>query len=261
MNRPPTWIGPFDSWSEAANAAAGDSAGDTGSVFGLHSWLSRQAGFLADVRRGEWRRPTIRMSRTSTLPLVLAGFAPGPLRVIDLGGGSGWVADACSLSGISCEDYLVIERGDVAEAFGRTQRSPVRYASLSSRWELLVDEHVQWDVLYANSSLQYSKSNQLLMAVAVRARPRLVLLDDVLTTPADQDGFAVQVNSDRHEPVRFASLGALEAEFADAGYQYVWSVSFCQPGYANHAETSDPTRLPTEPKPLSLLYRQMGEAR
>ena len=248
----PTWIGPFSSWDDAVSSREFGREPGSGSLFGLKSWLDRQEAFLLRVIK-ECGQPGAEctLGRASNLP-VLAALSDVPLRILDLGGGSAWIAEHLYLMHLQIREYLVIDVPEVCERFARGRRSGISYANLDLAARQMLSG--PWDIVYANSSMQYAPSNGFLLQLLQQTQPRVVLLDDLLTTPAEDDVFALQLNSDVPEVVRFSSETLLKRDLHALGYRAKWSAPFIQPGFLNRADSTDAAKLPELPQPRSLLF-------
>lgn len=248
----PVWRGPYDSWGDAEAAAALDSPARPGSLFDSWEWLTRQATFRESIREGNFASGSEVSTRNSSLPLLAQGVES--LRIVDLGGGSGWVFDLLRKSGVSIDEYAVIDRPEVCAYFLACEDGPRTFVTFDD-WRELVREHRSWDVVYCNSALQYARSSELLVDIVRQFQPRWVLLDDTLVTRLAQDTFAVQVNSDKSEAVRFLSVAGLVRDLLPCGFHLVWRSPFVQPGYANRAQSTDQAAIANFPVPQTLLFR------
>lgn len=249
----PTWRGPFASWEAAEDAASVSWSLKPGSLFDSQAWLRRQLQFRESIDVGEASFGVSPLPRSSTLPLLVQGISPP--RIVDLGGGSGWVLDLLRRSALTVSEYVVIDRPDVCAFFRQREDASRRFVSFDT-WETLPPGETPCDIVYCNSALQYSKSNRLLLELVQTLQPQWVLLDDTLVSGrGGRDTFAVQLNSDNPEPVRCLSVGSLAEELASIGLDLVWRMPFAQPGYRNLAETTDESVLPKVPVPESLLFR------
>jgi putative methyltransferase (TIGR04325 family) len=84
------------------------------------------------------------------------------------------------------------------------------------------------DVLYCNSVLQYFESNTPLLDVIETARPRYILLDDLLAQ-GEKDFFSTQVYYDTAMSHRLLGLQRLLADLDSRGYHRLSSVPFAAP--------------------------------
>lgn len=255
FDQPATWVGPFESWSAAEastpRASAGPRATQSGSLFDSEPWLTRQWEFresLSSSKGDIWASP---LRRNSTLPLLVQGLEE--LQIVVLGGGSGWVYELLRRASASVAHYVVLDRPEVCEFFSRGEETARRFVNLGE-WESMLGQSTSCQVLYCNSSLQYARSNELLLDLCQKLRPRWVLLDDTLVTRSPQDRFAIQMNSDTPETVRTLSVTQLAQEMSSIGFTLAFRSPFVQPGYRNWAETADEEVLPRYPVPESLLY-------
>jgi len=82
------------------------------------SWLKRHE------RNTKFQNPPTSMRRT-TLPIFACGLNSS--RILDYGGGSGWGYDSCVNSGLSLEEYLIVEKSSVVNYFSKKAIPPVRY--------------------------------------------------------------------------------------------------------------------------------------
>lgn len=255
---PATWKGPYDTWSEAEAIVAADSGNGTAtefeSVFALEAWLTRQREFREALVRGDMPLEAVPCGRNSTLPLLVQGL--DELRILDFGGGSGWVSDLLRNASLPVSKYVVLDGPEVCSYFSQGELSLRRFVPLE-HWRSLQADSDSFQVLYCNSSLQYAKSNDLLVQVAQGLHPRWILLDDTLVTQSPADSFAIQLNSDRPQAVRLLSVLQLVRDMLAIGYKLLFRAPFVQPGYRNWAATSDEGVLATRPMPETLLFVSM----
>lgn len=253
----PTWIGPYQTLQEAKLERASLASSANESLFDTHSWLGRQGDFAKRLSSELAAGLDNPLPRSSSLPLLTA--AHPSTRIIDLGGGAAWPYKAISTF-CSVDDYVVIDREEVCVFFRERIAAPVRYLAMAPDGSLSLDAlrhglgSVHFDIVYANSACQYAFTNQLLADIVREARPRWVLLDDVPVAQGQRDAFALQVNSDCPEIVRFLSVQELGISLGRLGYRLSWRMAFAQPGHVNWIETRDPSTIPAVPQPETLLF-------
>lgn len=253
-----TWTGPFASWSEAEHSLSRDYGEARSSVFGQESWLDRQRSFRDAIQQLGPDAFLGPLKRGTTLPALVQGITYA--RIVDLGGGSGWVFDALARAAVPPAEYVVLDRPEVCAYFDEKEAGARRFIPISDWPELTVLDH-DWTVLYCNSSLQYAASNEGLLEILAGLSFQWVLLDDTLLSGANSDQFSIQWNSDRPTVARFLSLLRLVQDMRGVGARLVWRHPFAQPGYINWAETTDASRLPRHPVTESLLFRFGAETR
>lgn len=253
-----TWTGPFVSWSEAELSLSRDYGEARSSVFGQESWLDRQRSFRDSIEQFGPDALLGPLKRGTTLPALVQGLSDA--RIVDLGGGSGWVFDALARAAAPPAEYVVLDRPEVCAYFNEIEAGARRFVPIPEWSELTGLDH-PWTVLYCNSSLQYAASNEALLQILAGLNFQWVLLDDTLLTGADSDQFSIQWNSDRPTVARFLSLLRLVQDMLGVGARLVWRHPFAQPGYVNWAETTDASRLPRHPVTESLLFRVEAQTR
>lgn len=219
--------GPFKSWHEAKDAACATWSMRPGALFDSQAWLMRQRQFRDSLGSGHPQDSLPVLARSSTLPLLLQGV--NLPRIVDLGGGSGWIYALLRSSALTVTGYVVLDRPDVCAFFSMYEDASLRYVPFDD-WEVSAYGANAWDIVYCNSSLQYSRSIQFLVQLVRTLKPRWVLLNDTLVTGGGADTFAVQLNSDNPEPIRCLSVGLLAGQLASLGLRLVWRVPFFAAG-------------------------------
>lgn len=213
------WVGQYEKYADAQEALDTNSSYPT-NLFGVSEWLNRQGALRDRIDPLVTSVETAALPRPTNLPLLVAG---GEVRsIVDFGGGSGWVYNACTRLGMDLTDYLVLEIPEVVERFKPLSLGPLQFRKFS---EAPLDTEVA-DVVYSNSALQYARDNQSLCDVISAVSPRWVLLDELLWANTRNDWFSIQVNSDVPIICRFLSLEKLASDLRGIGYQIAWSGSF-----------------------------------
>lgn len=124
----------------------------------------------------EWRlrRESYAHLRRHALPAV----GPGPLRVLDLGAGSGWLSHRLASSG---HRVVAVDRlDDEADGLGAYRHYPVAFTAVQADFDRLPFEPMQFDLAVFNGSLHYSPDPAVTLAEARRVlapRGALVVMD------------------------------------------------------------------------------------
>jgi putative methyltransferase (TIGR04325 family) len=209
-SRKDVWAGSFESYTDAQKSIKKDFC-DTVSPFENISWLKRHE------KNTKFQNAPTSMRRT-TLPIFACGLNIS--RILDYGGGSGWGYNSCVNSGLSVEEYSIVEKSSVVNYFSKKASPPVRYYTNSHH--SLGQENKSPDIVYSNSTLQYLPNNFEFLNLIRQTLPKYVLLDEVLWTIGRKDWFSIQVNSDSPVVSRFISLDNLLIELQNEGYELVF---------------------------------------
>ncbi len=209
------WVGSYSTYQEAQAASRNPA---NLNVFGNIDWLDKQALLRAKTRE----RIGTDLPRLSLLPLLIASHAHS--NIVDFGGGSGWVFDACIATGASIDRYEVVELAPVVQRFATTADNQLIFTEVSD----FVVGRGRTDVLYSNSCLQYLTDNATFTDVARKCNPRFILIDQLLWSRGSSDWFTVQINSDEPVVSRFASVQKLTYELQLFGYNLAWRLSISQ---------------------------------
>ena len=104
-----------------------------------------------DPQRALWH---VRQDSFRNLDRVLRRVARRPLRILDLGAGSGWLSHRLTTLGHSCVavDWL----DDVEDGLGAVRHYPIRFICVQADFDNLVMAPGQFDVAIFNASLHYS---------------------------------------------------------------------------------------------------------
>jgi putative methyltransferase (TIGR04325 family) len=211
------WDGHFATFDEAQRSLENHELRT--SLFGLPAWLSRQNLLLADSRRSLTEVSVSGISRPTLLPLLIARGGPAARRVVDFGGGSGWVFATCERAQIPIESYIVIELPEVVTAFAEQADNRISFCDPSAFLSMDCD---LTDVMYTNSCLQYQRDNSLFLSLVNTCRSSFILIDELLWSRKDCDWFTIQQNSDSRIVSRFISVKNLIQELDGIGYTLVW---------------------------------------
>jgi putative methyltransferase (TIGR04325 family) len=244
------WVGQYESRHEAQSALATRTNQEDTDLFALPSWLRRQGLLVDRIDPDPQSILNSALPRPTNLPLVCSGG--GIRRIVDYGGGSGWVFEACERVTSSIDQYVVIDSAEVVAAYLSRRTSPIHFVTFDESDRAL--HEAPFDVVYSNSALQYAGDNQGLMILLRNTRPRLLLIDELLWSLSDRDWFTLQVNSDVPVISRFASLPRLQNDLKECGYRVAWTGSFGgSAGYAfpDMSEFDDDHRIDHA---MSLLF-------
>ncbi len=200
------WNGGFDTWDEAASAAAIESD-DTVKAFDTTRWMERQDSMLASARTGV-------SPRFTNLPLLIG--VTGARSVVDLGGGSGWTFELVSHSNTKAiEKYVIVGQQTSADAFASNFIEDDRVQFVAS--ETVSDDRLDSvDVLYSNSALQYFPDNGFLTKLVSMSTPEWILLDD-FQTALGGEFFSMQHYYGAEIPCRFCDVTSTVREIRDLG--------------------------------------------
>jgi putative methyltransferase (TIGR04325 family) len=199
------------------------------------------------------------MRRHTSLPWLLA--LTGARRILDFGGGLGWVEVASS--GLTREagmgtEYVVVEDPAFIEALNRdTQAAAPPTLKLLSLEEIIRDEKREFDIIYSNSVIQYSGLGPL-SVLAERFSPDWILLDDVIWSPKSSY-WTIQNFFDEKQLHWVPSLTEILLTFERSGYELVLHMPYTSI-IKGQPHTKPPmANLPTEfqcPQALSLLLKR-----
>ena len=202
----------FDSASLKAsyyNSRNGWKAGSlTGDIY-LEKSREKQSHYLKLAKQGI-------LLRQSTLYEFID--SKKPWRVIDLGGGSGWVY-AYLVKHLRYNNifYINLEMQETEEYFKEILGDlPNLFWSLDNAEKNQSDEVI----LYSNSSLQYFKDNNYLVATIQRVDPDIIILDDLHVGPSNSV-FSLQNYWDYMIVNRFLDIEKLRNYIARIGYQEI----------------------------------------
>lgn len=251
MNQP-IFEGFFGS-PEEARAALGPQL--TAEYFRRSEHLLRQKELRDTAVDSSFPLP-LSMRRHTTLPWLLA--LTGAQRILDFGGGLGWVEAAASgLTREAREDaeYTVVEAQAFIESISRDTHAAVPPTlKLLSLEAVARDETREFDVIYSNSVIQYSGLNPL-EVLAERFRPGWILLDDVIWSPKSSY-WTIQNFFGEKQLHWVPSLTEILSTFEQSGYELVLHMPYTSI-IKGEPHTSPPmATLPVEfqcPQALSLL--------
>jgi SAM-dependent methyltransferase len=115
-------------------------------------------------RAAEWR--IRRESYAHFQQRALPGVWQGPVRVLDLGAGSGWLSHRLASFG---HHAVAVDRlADDIDGLGACRHYPVAFAVVEADFDALPFEPAQFDVVILNSSLHYSPEPAATLAEAKR---------------------------------------------------------------------------------------------
>lgn len=206
------WSGPYSSW------------GDLGGEDGFHHsevWLTRaEQKLLAYIERrsaGE-----LLPLNHSNLPLVMSD--KNLSSVLHVGGASGWQYLYFMDTNFACDlkKYSILETKEVAEKFSKnkflTGGIGVSYIHDVNRLE-------EYDLVYANSVLQYFPDLKFISEIIAKSKPRKILVDDALVVK-NETFYAVQHSYGYDVPCTFINVDFLINSFRELGYKLVFNVPF-----------------------------------
>lgn len=151
-------------------------------AFSGNRWLQHIKAQLLTYREKLSLSPGALPPRLSDLPLLAS--ITGSSRIIDFGGSSAWTYEflQATVKKNQISDYLCIEIESVVEFmnFLRLHSPPVRYSSN------LASIESNFDIFYANSSIQYVLDDAVLLKSINKIRPKWLLIEDFLGGDVDE---------------------------------------------------------------------------
>lgn len=143
-------------------------------------------------RAAEWR--VRRESCEQLSRRVLSGVDRGPLRVLDLGAGNGWLSHRLAAAG---HRVVAVDRlDDEADGLGACRHYGVRFAAVQADFDALPFEPEQFDVAVYDGSLHYSSDPGATLEEARRVLApdgALVVMDSPMFF-RERDGHAMVVD-------------------------------------------------------------------
>jgi putative methyltransferase (TIGR04325 family) len=209
------WRGPFSSWQQAV-----DQAFNPNLTWSERAWTSRQEEFL-HVAGVDAKNPP----RPSTLPMA-AGLL-NARRIVDYGGGAGWVFALLKKScpNLKLTSYTVAELPDVVQAFNQLASADPRLTYVTFQDISLLPGA---DLLYANASLHYGETERPFLHAAVALGPvPHITLDGFLANP-EREFYLVQHVYGHDIPVHIPRLSDSLNALRQTGYR----VTSCLPQLA-----------------------------
>ena len=180
---------------------------ETDDAYSTDNWMKRQQRFYELSLLGQ-------MPRHSNLPLILS-LRPNS-RVLDIGGGSGWIFNILGQN----SNYKNLEIDSVREFFSKEYNSASRY--ISNKREIITFKP---EILYANSVLQYLTSEKEFEEIVLMGNPQHILLDDLYLTE-EEDFFSLQRYYGKFIPTIILSSTRLEEALENLGYSLLLDISF-----------------------------------
>ena len=249
---PAIWVGCFTSREEAETARTQLRSADV-EAFDSDRWLTRQNEMLSLARSGISPRAT-------DLPRVVEATQVD--LVIDLGGGSGWVAE---FSPTSWHDrggrIAVLEMPATVEAFrGSSPRALHVDATRTDTWP----DWLTGGLLYSNSALQYlpetGEPGSLAALVSLLA-PAFILLDDVQVSTR-QSFYSLQRYYGDFIVTRFLDPDGIAADLEPLGYTLVSSHEYAAQFSAAYAPAVEgrTDEDPDRGTPVTLLFERRTQA-
>lgn len=202
------WNGLYPTWETACDAAnAVVNRGGEGLSSGR--WLQRITQQLSDYKN-EFRKYGVAIPpRPCNLPLICA--MTNPKTIIEFGGSSGWsyeyLKNSLPKNGIA--SYCIIETELVVKHMNSlgVHEAPVIYKTHD-------DSKGYCDLLYSNSVLQYLESNDLLLSITKKKKPKYIFLEDCIAQ-GQGDFFTTQRYYASKIPYRFIGLNKMLNELTD----------------------------------------------
>jgi len=160
---PSSWQGVYKTWEEAKGEGKG---------FLSKRWKDRIVQQLLDYRMEKNLYGNASPPRPSDLPFFCS--LVNPRSIVDFGGSSGWLWDYiqdCNVNNL-IEQYDIIENDELCEYFRNSDYhySPVNYITLNECVS-------NYDILYANSTIQYI-DNHIVLELISLVKPKYILIED-----------------------------------------------------------------------------------
>jgi SAM-dependent methyltransferase len=175
-------------------------------IRGEDGYRQRGAAYYRSLPNVEARDPQattwrIRQESFRNLGRVLRRFRGRPLRILDLGAGSGWLSARLTEVGHSCVaiDWL----DDVEDGLGAIRHYAIRFTCVQADFDELAMAPGQFDVAIFNASLHYSNDP----AGAIR-RARETLAPDGILVVMDSPVFGTDDAGRRMVDVQQIAFGA-----------------------------------------------------
>jgi SAM-dependent methyltransferase len=182
-----------------------------------------------DPQAATWR---VRHETFRHLGRLLVPFGGRPLRILDLGAGSGWLSNRLTELGHSCVavDWL----DDVEDGLGAIGHYPIRFTCVQADFDDLPIAPGQFDVAIFNASLHYSNNpaHTLRRARAMLAQGGTLAVMDSPVFATDDGGrrmldaqhIAFRATSERavRWGVGYLTDGGLRRAARDAGLRLSW---------------------------------------
>lgn len=148
-----------------------------------------------DPRAAEWRLR--RQSYECLYRVALPGVQGGPLRVLDLGAGCGWLSHR-----LAAADHHVVavdRLADEADGLGACRHYPVSFVAVQADFDALPFEPAQFDLAIFDGSLHYSPDPAATLAEAKRvlAPGAAVVVMDSPMFVRERDGRAMVIDQIR----------------------------------------------------------------
>ena len=179
----------------------------TNSIWVSNRWINRQTDFLKNSING--------ISPRNNSVQTLFGKRLSQLHLVDYGGGSGWLFHTLSNSGFPPKKYTNVEIIDLHSSIV-TQDETFDYVAISEVNEKTWTESET--ILYFNSVIQYFNSDNHLLSLIEKIRPKHLLIDD-LTFSQNEEFFAYQKYYETRIPYRFLDKKRLISLLHTNGYE------------------------------------------
>jgi len=206
--------GVFKTQAEAAEsigmATNSESYENFSETYSSSRWLERQENMLRLARGGNVPRPS---------SLLDQDLLQAPSEILDVGGGSGWLFECLkkSYGGENIQNYTVLEIPVICEHF-TNHFLPTESIRFISRINEV--EHIRFDVMYFNSSLQYLNDLKLLEFKDIQNKPNYVVIDDLPLT--DKSTFySNQLYYGSYISIRFINRTEINSVLEGSGYELI----------------------------------------
>jgi len=206
-----TFQGKFKTFFELENSDLGQASSynldKISTAFSQEKWLIRQSEFFEMSLNGE-------LPRNSNLPIFT--FLNSRERILDIGGGSGWVSNLLHKDCV----YRNLENKDIQEFFSN------RY-NISSRFISDASEIITYkpSMVYANSVVQYFTKIADFINLVVIAQPLHVLLDDLYLSERGSF-YSLQRYYETYIPTFFPFAEEFISMFKEISYDVVFDFPF-----------------------------------
>ena len=188
-------------------------------IFSSEKWLKRCLDHLRTYREKVEQDKNSLPPRQCILPNII-GLIHAK-RIVDWGGGSGWVWDFTKNS-IVCdfvEEYLIIENKELIELL-KSQNLHDHPVSLTDE----IKNRIETDVFYTNSTLQYVDDDEFLKVFG-KIKSTILIFEDFLGNV--NDFWTLQKYNDQQIPVKFRNVNKFIQLIRGYKYSLISSTPYC----------------------------------
>lgn len=205
------WEGVFKNYKDAVPKGLG---------FSGEKWANQILEQLFEFRKNVSKGGMVLPPRSCDLPFLCS--IAKVRSILDLGGASGWHYEylKSSFPNNEIEEYCVLEIESLVELMEREKihASPVSFSTKISREK-------KFDVLYANSSLQYVSYDSTYTDIIAQTTPTWILIEDFLGGDFS-DFFSLQTFHADNIPVKFRNRNTFVSNIQNLNYQLVYQKAY-----------------------------------